>query len=144
MARPRPEPRGVRAGAAPEALERVLGLLGGEAGALVGDAQAGAVPVALDGDRDPALAVVARVADQVADCALERRALAADDHRLGRVHVVGVRLVGELGEVDGLAAHRRRGVLAGEREQVVEQVAEPCGVASMSSSTSGSAPCLVT
>src|SRR5688572_8294217 len=53
---------GVRTGAAPEALERVLGLLGGEAGALVGDGEAGAVPLAPGCHRDPALAVVARVA----------------------------------------------------------------------------------
>src|SRR5687768_120987 len=73
--------RGVRA--APEPLERVLGLLGREAGALVGDADARAVAVALDRDRDRTASVAARIADEVADRALERRALAEDHDRVG-------------------------------------------------------------
>ena len=87
-------------------------------------AEARAVAVALDGDLDPPLAVLARVADEVADGALERRPLAEHDRRLGD-HLVGARLARELGEVDGLAADRRGGVLARERQQVVEQHAEP-------------------
>ena len=65
--------------------------------------------------------------DEVADGALERRPLAEHDRRLGD-HLVGARLARELGEVDGLAADRRGRVLARERQQVVEQHAEPGGV----------------
>ena len=119
MARPRPEPPG---GSAPEALEGVLGLLG--ARAVVADAEARAVAVVLDFDRDAALAVAARVGDEVADGALERGALAEHDRGFRR-YVVGAGLAGDVGEVDRLAARRRGGVLARQRQQVVEQHAEP-------------------
>src|SRR3954451_10976780 len=72
-----------------EALEDPLGL--GRARPFVGDADERVFAVAADGDRHPALAVLVRVADEVADGALERGALALhprvvlDDRVFGQV-----------------------------------------------------------
>ena len=122
-----PEPP---AGSAPEPLEGVLGLLGRQTRALVADGEAGAVAVALDRDRRPGPGRGVRaLRDEVADGALERRPLAEHVARLApRPPRRRARLARELGQVDGLAAGRRRRVLARERQQVVEQHAEPRGV----------------
>src|SRR5437763_10558458 len=68
--------------AAPEALERLLGLA--RARPLVGDADQGAVSVPLDRDRDSTSRrpVAACILDEVRDRALERGVVAGDAHQL--------------------------------------------------------------
>ena len=131
IARPRPEPS-LRSPARARSARRRAGLLGGEAGALVGDPRRARSP------SRSTVTVTARPAGRAArvarrGCRPRARAPAA---RRGRAAARGANTVAsasaavarELGEVDRLAAHRRRGVLARERQQVVEQVAEARGV----------------
>ena len=137
IASPRPEPSPRARRAAPEALERALGLRGREAGALVGDATIRArSPVA----RRPSTVIappggpcLRALRDEVARRA---RSSAGRSPRTGtgvrrrRTSTSGVlgRRARELGEVDAARRGGRGGVLAREREQVVEQRAEPRGV----------------
>ena len=78
------------------------------------------VAVAADGHRHAPGAVLVRVADEVVDGALERGALA-----LGPGVALDHDVLGEVREPDRLGLQRRRRVLAGQRQQVVEQLAEP-------------------
>src|SRR3954468_5725618 len=107
---------------APEALERALGVA--RARAFVGDGDLRAV----DRDRHAPLPVRARVRDEVSDGAGERRPFALYGARPHDDDLVGACLPRQLGKVDGLGVQWRRRVLAGKREQVVEQYAEACGV----------------
>ena len=128
------EARALAAGArpAPEALEGVLQRGGVEARALVGDADPSA--------RSPARATVTVIAPPAGPCtrALRTRLATArssasrspstsapSSHDDPRVRIAGHRRAGDLLQRDRLAGQRRRRILARQREQVVEQRAQP-------------------
>src|SRR5215510_6493336 len=103
--KPEARPR-LAAVAAPEATECLLGVLGREPFALVGDGEPGEPVLLLGRDRDPAVlgSVELRVLDQIFERALQRRSIAFDGDGLeaaGRDPRAGDR-AGELVELDHL------------------------------------------
>ena len=125
--------RAVGAARSPEALERVLGVLGAQAGAVVADGHERAVALLAHGDPDGAALgpVHERVLDQVAERASERVRVPADAHGSGCIdgHLSSGAVERELIQPHRLCTAGARGVLSGECEQLVEQARESRGVA---------------
>ncbi len=108
-----------------EPLENPLPVCRGNARSLVLDAQPRETVVTCDRDRDGAPAVPAGVLDQVAERALERGTVAADEDRLGvNRDALGGDLPREVVERE-ILGRGRRGFFSRERKQIVRELGEP-------------------
>ena len=126
--------------AAPEALEDPFGFLAGHPRSFVGDGEPcdRTGPAGLD--HDPARTVAVGVLDEVRECPLQGRPVAAHRHRFRCHDVHPLRLAGDLVQPDRLVGRRGR-FLAREREQIVGEPCEPAAVVLELRTSSSFAPC---